>query len=190
MGLVLALSLCGPAHAEKDWHVLLYTGQFSTESFADVLWKDWDLQDEYLAAVAVGKEIVRYPKILGVNADLGVELEGIVAQHWGDGEEYQEFDGSINTRWHHFPWNKYIKTSIGLGGGISYTTSVPDHEAQRWDGSNQWLVFLMYDFTFGLPAYPEWSVFFRVHHRSGAFGTFDGVHGASNYPCVGIRYEF
>ena len=37
---------------------------------------------------------------------------------------------------------------------------------------------------------PEWSVVGRIHHRSGAYGTYSGVSEGSNGYLLGLRYRF
>lgn len=186
----LLLLFCRPAAASGDWFVTAYAGMFSPRTYGEILRKSWDLRDEYLAAVSLGREMVRADSIFGMDVDLGVEWEGVLAAHWGDSRGYREAAGSLNLRWHRFPWGEYLPTSIGTGFGLSYATPIPMQEGTRPGKRNNLLVYLMYDITFGLPQAPSWAVFFRVHHRSGAFGTFGGLHGASNYPTMGIRYTF
>jgi len=48
----------------------------------------------------------------------------------------------------------------------------------------------MFEFDFALPHEPSWSLVTRIHHRSGVFGLFGGVHGATNAFSLGIRYHF
>ena len=180
----------GVAAGEGKWYVLGYVGQYSPRNYVDFLFDDWKLQDEYLAALGVGREVARCEKLLGFDVDIGLEVEGLAVSHWGDSRSYQEYVGALNVRWHDFPWNHILPTTVGTGAGLSYATRVPDHEAVSHRGSANLLVYLMYEITLGLPQWPQQSIFFRVHHRSGAFGAFDGVHGASNYPCLGFRHIF
>ena len=37
---------------------------------------------------------------------------------------------------------------------------------------------------------PEWSVVGRIHHRSGAYGTYSGVSEGSNAYLLGVRHRF
>ena len=37
---------------------------------------------------------------------------------------------------------------------------------------------------------PQWSLVGRIHHRSGAYGTYDGVAEGSNGYLVSVRYNF
>jgi hypothetical protein len=48
----------------------------------------------------------------------------------------------------------------------------------------------MVELAFAPPSQPNWSVFLRVHHRSGVHGLFNGVSGGSNFLALGVRYGF
>jgi hypothetical protein len=187
---IVVLPVC--AFAEPDWYALMYLGQYSPKKYHEVPFSShWDLKDQYMGTVGLGREMARITSLWGLDVDLGMELEGLGSHHWGRYGDYQEFVGSFNLRWHKFPWNEHLPTTLAHGIGLSYATVVPEQEVlYRRGKSSRLLVFLMWDITFGLPSHPQWAVFFRIHHRSGAFGTFDGVHGAANYPCIGIKYGF
>jgi hypothetical protein len=48
----------------------------------------------------------------------------------------------------------------------------------------------LFEAAFALPDVPQWELITRIHHRSGTFGLFNGVTGASNAWGVGMRYNF
>ncbi len=192
MALCLLMSI--PAFAsQRRPYALAYFGQYSPRKYHEVPFStEWDLKSQYLVALGLGRELTRVSEWMGLSLDLGVEAEGVVAHNWGRyGSNYQEIAGALVFRWHRFPWNHLVATTFGHGFGVSYATTVPQHEVRYRRGkSSRLLGFLAWDITLGPPRRPEWSAFFRIHHRSGAGGTFNGVHGASNYPTVGIRYTF
>lgn len=174
-------------------HVLMYAGQFSPLKYHQVPFGvDWELKEQYMVAAGVGSELARFRELGPFRIDLGLEAEGIAAQHWGAyGRNYQEYAGGLVLRWHLFPWSHVVPTSVAHGFGLSYATRVPEQEVQYRRGRSERLLgYLMWDVALSPPGHPELSAFFRIHHRSGAAGTFGGVYGASNYPCVGLRYNF
>lgn len=191
--LITLIVLPALAEAEPDWYALMYLGQYSPKKYEEVPFSsNWDLKEQYMGTVGLGREMMRITELWGLSTDLGMEVEGLVSHHWGRyNRDYQEFVGSFNLRWHRFPWNERVPTTLAHGIGLSYATVIPEHEVLfRRGKSAQLLAFMMWEVTLGLPSHPNWAVFFRIHHRSGAFGTFSGVHGAANYPCLGIRYLF
>jgi len=121
-------------------------------------------------------------------AHLRWEGELQVLKHFGE-QDHVEFVGSVNLRWVTFPWNRYLATTVGFGGGLSMATEVP--ELERRDPSNSdaaaLLHYVMIEATFALPG-SRWSVVTRVHHRSGVWGLFS--HSGSNVLAAGLRYRF
>jgi hypothetical protein len=182
--LFLSIS-CREASGQGQWYAQLSYGQHAPIPFLDIPLSRWDLQKQYLVSLGFGKELRRFWE------NLGLEGEGQIAGHWGGSGSYLEFVASVNLRWHRFPWNDIVKTSIGFGEGLSYATIIPDHERDGRDAPGARLLnYLMYEVTLARPDWERTSFFFRVHHRSGVFGLFHGVYGASNYPSVGIRRLF
>ncbi len=94
-----------------------------------------------------------------------------------------------------FPWDRILRTRIGLGGGLSYSQSVMEME-QRDQGRRD-------RGTWKLLNYLDPSIDFRVardiwlgigvSHRSGAFGKsllFGNVNGGSNFIYVSVETAF
>ncbi|MEO0650736.1 MAG: hypothetical protein AAFZ65_08660, partial [Planctomycetota bacterium] len=74
----------------------------------------------------------------------------------------------------------------------SFATEVPplEEQSQGNDGATQLLNYLLLEATVGVPSVPNWDFVFRIHHRSGIFGLFDGVSGGSNVLALGVKYTF
>lgn len=101
------------------------------------------------------------------------------------------FQGLTLFRWLATPWGRVFKSSFALGLGLSYAISPPVVEVLILPKTNPWLLHLILEFAFQIGAQPTpWEGLFRVHHRSGAYGLFDGVVGGSDYLCFGVRYHF
>lgn len=193
------------------WYVCAYLGQLVDSDLYQVLSFQADLLPSYMVTLAAGKEVWRY------NSYFGVELEGQVAHYFNDyvfecdtpsclaaypddspsaTQNHWEFNALFTVRWLKFPWDKYIDTSFAVGEGVSYATSVPAVERDLHGEvvgldtkTSEWLNYLMFEATFGLPSYPSWDLIFRIHHRSGVFGLYNGVDGGSNTIAVGLRYN-
>jgi hypothetical protein len=141
--------------------------------------------DSYLAALALAKRLASYRE------KIDLEVEGQAVKHFGD-QYHWEFNGLAAIRWLPFPWDNTIDTSFASGAGLSYATETPEwEEERRGEGQTQKLLtYLMLELTFSLPQTPNWYLVTRIHHRSGAFGLFNGVTGASNAWGFGIKYRF
>jgi len=136
------------------------------------------------AAAAAGK------KIGNILDKIDFELEGQIVKQTA-GQHHWKFNALMIARWPRFPWNDFIKTSFAVGEGLSLAAETPVFE-EKYHGekSNTFLNDLMFEFDFAIPRNPRWSLVSRLHHRSGAFGLFNGFHGASNALGLGIRYHF
>lgn len=94
-------------------------------------------------------------------------------------------------RWEHFPWEKYVLTSFGIGEGISYADIVPYREASdRTYNPKRLMNYVQFEADFGLPKYPNWRVVALVHHRCDAWGFYGADNASSNAVGVGIKYLF
>jgi hypothetical protein len=104
-----------------------------------------------------------------------------------------EIWGALYFRWTYFPWNEYLKTTIGVNTGLNYATDIEAEERQRsvpgHKGSH-----ILHNFspeiTFALPAIPNVEVVVNYHHRSGVYGLINGVYGGTQFATLGLRYRF
>jgi hypothetical protein len=183
IGLILFLGTCGHAEDERPWAATLYAGRVTDGDLQNTAIFNVDLEDAYLVAATLSKRFFRYRDRLDLEWEVQVVKQFEAQDNW-------EFNGLGVVRWIAFPWDRHLDTSAAGGLGLSYATSIPKLEDERHDDTSQLLVYLMFELEFSLPRFPEWGLMTRIHHRSGAFGTFDGVHGASNAWVMGIRYHF
>jgi hypothetical protein len=182
---VLFLILIGQrnAAAEGGWFLSIYGGQVADNNEWEILTFRPDFVDSYITAFVVGKELWSYKDYVLL------EAEGQVVKHSGK-QDHEEFNAVLVLRWLPFPWDDYIDTSFAIGDGISYATEDPEIEEDKLDETSKVLNYLMVELTFGVPKLPHWSVFARLHHRSGIFGLIDGVSGGLNAVGGGVRYSF
>jgi hypothetical protein len=172
-----------PARAENDWFLSLYGGQFAGSDNGDMV--ALRRRDSYLVGLGVTKEFEQSPP------NVRWEVEGQVGRHSGE-QDHLELDLTINVRWMTFPWDAYLDTSLAFGSGLSYATEAPEAEAEENPdtGSTRLLHYLLVEIAVTPPGQSRWSLFTRMHHRSGIWGFFDGVGRASNFLVFGIRYRF
>jgi hypothetical protein len=186
--LLLVLSLPSvSAHSEdsKDYQIALYGAVMMDSALAETAAFTAKMDSDFkFATLAAGK------KIGSLFDKIDFELEGQVVKHL-EGQHYWEFNALVIARWLRFPWGDIIKTSFAVGEGLSYGTETsPYEEKYHGEQTSKFLNYLMFEFDFALPHEPRWSLVARLHHRSGVFGLFDGVYGATNAYCLGIRYHF
>jgi hypothetical protein len=181
----LALIILGQRNAAADgkWFACLYGGQVTDDGIVDVFTLQADYEHSYLGAFAVGKEFWTYKDYIGM------EAEGQIVKHW-ELQDHFEFNALLVIRWLPFPWDDHVDTSFAFGNGISYATEDPKIEEWAHDSVSKTLHYLMLELSFLVANQAHWNVFIRLHHRSGVFGLYNGVDGASNALGSGVRYTF
>jgi len=179
---LLTLVSAPAAFAEKEWAVTVLGGQYSGSQLLKLGGGTLDFKDSYTAGLSLSYQFVDW------GPHMRWELEGQALKHVGE-QEHVEFASSINVRWITFPWNRYLDTSVAIGGGLSVTSEVPVLEKRDPDNSRAatLLHYLLIEAAVGLPS-SNWSLVARVHHRSGIFGLFS--HSGSNVLALGLRYRF
>jgi hypothetical protein len=175
---------------ELKWAITLFNGVFTERTIGKAVFNlPGNFESNYLHGLAVSREFWKTGK------HFSLELEGMYANHHGKHktgyQNYEEYVMAILLRYHTFPWDHYIDTSFAIGEGLSLTSETPQRELQRHNrGSQHLLNYLAFELSFTLPQYPKASLVYRLHHRSGVFGTFGGVRGASDFYMLGLRYNF
>lgn len=184
-----------------DCALALYGGKEVTTSMTRIffvryppkpIW-DWRWNNSYIAAAAFSRRLVTFWDVLSLEPEFGV------AQRFG-GMHATEFWGALNIRWIAFPWNDYIKTTIGLADGLSVTTKI-DRQEQTLTKykvvgnrlvypSSHVMNFFTPELTLAHPKYPDYELIFRFHHRSGVFGLINDVDAGAQFYTVGMRFRF
>jgi hypothetical protein len=148
-------------------------------------WK-WVYSDGGIVAANFSRRLVSF-----WDGALQIEPEVGVGQRFGN-MHAEEFWFAINYRWTAFPWNDYLVTTIDLADGPSLATKIEAAERERTPGhkGDILLNYFSPEVTFALPDYPNEKLMFRYHHRSGMWGTFNGVYGGAQFATVGFRQRF
>jgi hypothetical protein len=169
---------------DRPWGLTVYHGILTDATLSETLTFDADYNSDFkFWVVALSKRLYEY------SSDLDFEIEGQIAKHSG-GQDHMEFNGVLIARWKKFPWDGFVDTSTAFGAGLSYATDTPVFEEINYENTNQLLGYLLMELTFALPSTPQWNLIGRIHHRSGAGGTFNDVRGASNSMALGLKYQF
>ena len=164
------------------WFLTVYSGAHAQDTIEDVFTFNAKFEDnDYIAVAALAREFWHYQDYISF------EAEGQIGKHFNN-DTFWEFNGLIIGRWHAFPWNKYVDTSVAVGDGLSYYTEVSKVEKEDDEDAQKSLNYLMFELALGLPQYPRWDLVMRIHHRSSIFGLYGA--GGSNYITGGIKYSF
>jgi len=168
-------------------------GQAIDANFGDAFYFNGRMRPEYLWGFNVNQRLIEA-------GPLALEFDSNALLHqtgWQPGGEFNnttpfaplppqtfgEFTGGLGLRAWLQPW-----LSLGFVQGVSLLTQNSLYE-QTFRGSYQ--TFLNYlGFEVEALVKPQWSLVGRLHHRSGAYGTYGGVSEGSNAYLVGVRYRF
>ena len=176
---------------DPDWGVLVFAGASAGRSnLLALIPAPWagDYADNYFVGAALERRLGR------IYQHFTFELEG------GAGYRFKEVNapeiwGGLFLRFDGFPWSHIIFTTIAIDTGLSYVGSVSAVEKAAGadvghpDGSRL-LHYLGPEITFANPKNRNTELVIRWHHRSGVYGLFNGIHGASNVVTGGIRLRF
>jgi len=171
------------ASQEHEWFVSVYGGEATDNTLYEIIFNDVRFANARFLALVLGKNLTTYKDLIRF------EAEGQVVKYWGAQDNF-EFNGVLLARWLPFPWDHYLDTSVAVGEGFSYATEDPEVEVENDGKTSKFLNYLAFELDFVIPGAPNFSLFSRVHHRSGIFGLINGVHGGSNALGVGIKYSF
>ena len=181
-----------------DWHphpwaVTAWGGQMIDSNFGDTFLFNGRMREEYLLGLGLQKRIARAgPFALELEADLfahhanqqaggafnqSVPFADTPAQSFGEGVL------GIGARLWVQPW-----LSFGVIEGISFNTAYSNYEKTYREDYAKLLNYLSFELEAAVSQ--QLSLVGRIHHRSGAFGTYSGVKEGSNAYLVGLRYRW
>lgn len=171
-----------PPPTQGSWSAFAYVGQYSDTAFLAVARGRTDFQSSWGGVIGVTKELGHpIPPVR-------LEGEAQLGQHWGD-QRHQEINTLLTSRWMPFPWDEFLPTTVAFGGGFSYALERPAIEARRDGPGDRLLVYLLLELELARLLHRDPSLFFRIHHRSGAYGTV-GDGRATNFLGLGLRSRF
>ncbi len=201
VGAAAFLCLCTPATGETRGGanaITVLVGRGTDTNFTQIISQPWttNFVDENMVGIIASHRLGTLDELTGW--DLGhigeyvtVEPEVGAAYRFGDKENLGEFWGALYFRYDGFPWNDSLYTTAALSTGWSYLTETSQWEYSRSDeGTSQVLHYFSPEITVADPDNKNVELVLRLHHRSGIFGTIDGVYSGSTFLSTGIRVRF
>ena len=190
---------CSPALPPlPDWHpfpwsVTAWGGQMYTANFGDTFLFNGQYRPEYLAGVGMQRRLLDGgPFAFELDANLlnhrsrsqpgggfnqEVPYANTPAQNFGDGTL------GLGLRFWLQPW-----LSLYFVEGVSLLTEPSNYEKTFRENYATFLNYLAFEVEALVT--PRLSAVGRIHHRSGAYGTYNGVSEGSNGYLLGLRYRF
>jgi hypothetical protein len=183
---------------DRQWSILFYGGSTVQQNLRNLITLNYTPAGETIYSTELAY-------VLNQNNPVIKFLHPVVDQiqfAWNIAERFDnhvphpinEFDAYIMVRHINRLWARYVFTTVAIGEGISYVTSIPpvEENALQSKSSTRLLDFMAFEFTFSPPSYPYFQIVARIHHRSGCYGLFypKSEHPGSNTIGLGIRYYF
>ncbi len=168
------------------WYVEGAYGALNPGNFTDIMFQPHktNMTSNQIVGMGVGREVWTIGDGFSIEA-------GLLLNHRID-EGGVEIALPVTFVFDDFPWRDRLPMRLRLAIGPSFSSEISPTE-KRKDDDNQGSKFLnMFnpEIEIGWPGAPDWTAFFRLHHRSGIFGLIDGVTGGSTYLTAGIRHRF
>lgn len=177
---------------QESWSILFYLGKMTNDNLGEVATFDFSLNSDTLYSLEIGKELnpcnpfrVYFEPVVS-SIDFRTNLT-LLKDTYG---KLTEFNPYIAVNWCHFPWCKFIKTTLSVGEGVSYVSKVPYTEEHNSDQAKRLLNFLLFEIAFALPRHPQFELIARIHHRSGVFGLYHANNTGSTAVGLALRYWF
>lgn len=177
-----------------DCAVSLFGGTYVESSLAKIMVtrpefpSQWDYaSDDHLIATAISRQAGWF-----WSRHISLEPEVGIGQRFGR-QKATEFWAALFARYHGFPWDGTLLTTVAISTGLNWATertAVERDRTQNDDEGSNLLHYLAPEVTFALPSHPDTELMFRLHHRSGIFGLINGAQGGAQYATVGIRVRF
>jgi hypothetical protein len=171
-------------YLSKPWSLMIYHGFGTSTDLGQTLLFDIKSEDSHFTGLVANRKMFPFWRYFTF------ELEGQVVRHYRK-QEHWEYNGLFMVRFHPFILDPTIDIEFAVGEGLSYATHTPVIEAEQHpDDTSLLLNYLVFEVAFTHVQYREWTLVTRIHHRSGAFGIFNGTRGGSNFLALGLRYHF
>ena len=168
------------------WAVTAWGGQMTDATFGETFVFSGTARPETLFGLGVTRRLV--------DADpFAIELDGNVLYHSAtlnrrlrytggipdsqkdravtEAQNFWEGTLGIGIRWWIQPWLSFAAIE-----GVSLNSALSNYEAASWENSAQFLNYLAAEIA--IQFNHQWSAVGRIHHRSGAYGTYSGAEEA------------
>lgn len=176
-----------PATPDFNHRISLLGGKFTTQSMGDTatFWSV-DFEENHLVALAYARDMLDLAYDLRLGPEVGL------ASRFGCRWSTEIWAGAA-LRHRGIVLYDRLRLEPAITFGLSWIDRSIGTERNReetQDGDATWLVYLGPELALSLPQYPQWTIFYRLHHRSGAFRTFGNLKGGHNANTIGLRFSF
>ena len=175
------------------WAVTAWSGQMFAANFGDTFLFRGKLRPEYLGGLGLQRRLLD-------GGPLALEIDANLLGHRAARQAGGEFNQAVPFA--DTPAQTFADGTIGLGmrvwlqpwlslyfvEGVSLLSENSNYERTYRKNYTQFLNYLAFEVE--ALFHPQWSAVGRIHHRSGAYGTYSGVSEGSNAYLLGLRYRY
>lgn len=195
LGLCIALTLAciGIAGAQarpeplRSQSVMLFAGVFSKGNLGQAIVEPWHPHESnYIVGSAFALDLTK----LGPNFVLGAEI-GLAGRFGTNAIGSTEIWAGPTIRYKGFTLGDTLTIAPALILGFSVATAsigVESEREQKHGGTSSLLFRFTPELTFRLKTVPNLEFVYRIHHRSGLYGTLGDLKEGSNAHVFGIRW--
>ena len=175
------------------WAATVWGGQMIDANFGDTFLFNGRMRPEYLWGVGLNKRLLRAGP-LALEFDSNALIHHAYEQQGGEFNQKVPYANTPAQTFGEFTWSFGVRAwlqpwlSLAFFEGVSLNTTVSNYEKTFRENYSTFLNYLGFEVEALIR--PEWSLVGRIHHRSGAYGTYSGVSEGSNAYLVGMRYRF
>jgi hypothetical protein len=166
--------------------ITVFGGVYTTGNMGETFNPFANHDSTYLVAGAYRREFIKLPWNIVLGGEIGLGLR------FGTGS-YGEIWAAPTVRLVGIPLGNVASMSIGLIAGFSGITNPTDLERQReyeHSGNSKLLFYFSPELAFAFRDLPNIEMVFRLHHRSGLYGTLGRMREGSNTHAVGVRWLY
>lgn len=175
------------------WAATVWAGQMVNANFGETFTFQGSWRPEYLTGINLQRRLLDGGPFT-IETDLN--LMGHIARAQQGGPFNQPVPNGM------VPAQNFGEGTLGLGlriwlrpwlnlflvEGVSLLTDFSYYEQTYRERYSKFLNYLAFEIEALVD--PQWSVVGRIHHRSGAYGTYNGVSEGSNGYLLGVRYRW
>lgn len=145
---------------------------------------EWQWDNSFIVTLSTSRTLVRYGEYFSIDPEIGV---GRYHGNAYGGEAWLAF----YLRWRYFPWNDYVRTSVGVGMGPSFANNVAlTPQGIRTISGASFANFFSPELELSLPSQPGIGLVVRFHHRSSIWGLLPDYSGDAQFWTAGLRVHF
>lgn len=185
VGPAIAGDTVGSINPLDDNAVFVFGGRYYEETFFTGA-RPWGVnyENNYVLGGGYQHFWLTHPTGLRIGGEVGAAIRG------GDSFSAEAWAGVV-ARYDGLVIGDTVRISPAVTFGLTAETAPVGIEVlNRGDGDSTLLFYIGPEINVSLVDHPDTEVFWRIHHRSGAWGTLGNMADGANATSFGVRWKF